>query len=216
MAQRLGAEHNQLPLWVHKNLSWQLSRDGNLHGLGMSHTKTASPKPYFRAPWTVGDAVCGWQRKCWMDNSKEWTSLPIPELLTMASSRGLENLCWIILPVSWMTQLVSGLNWTDPITITFYLQFSFILLMIPWSLLVIAWMSSTFLFCDPSMTYIVSLVISSESTQLFCTQHPGTFWVCIRQKWIHSIWNCFSIIFSFAKCGPVSLFKFLITSNYLL
>ena len=49
MAQRLGAEHNQLPLWVHKNLSWQLSRDGNLHGLGMSHTKTASPKPSFKA-----------------------------------------------------------------------------------------------------------------------------------------------------------------------
>ena len=25
------------------------------------------------------------QRKCWMDNIKEWTSLPIPELLMMAS-----------------------------------------------------------------------------------------------------------------------------------
>ena len=27
------------------------------------------------------------QRKCWMDNIKEWTALPTPELLTMASCR---------------------------------------------------------------------------------------------------------------------------------
>ena len=27
----------------------------------------------------------GRQRKCWMDNIKEWTSLPMPELLTRAS-----------------------------------------------------------------------------------------------------------------------------------
>ena len=29
----------------------------------------------------------GRQRKCWMDNIKEWTSLPVPELLTRASCR---------------------------------------------------------------------------------------------------------------------------------
>ena len=29
----------------------------------------------------------GWQRKCWMDNIKEWTSLPMPELPTRASCR---------------------------------------------------------------------------------------------------------------------------------
>ena len=29
----------------------------------------------------------GRQRKCWMDNIKEWTSLPMPELLTRASRR---------------------------------------------------------------------------------------------------------------------------------
>ena len=35
-----------------------------------------------------GRRHCGWQRKCWMDNTKlEWTSLPMPELLTMASCR---------------------------------------------------------------------------------------------------------------------------------
>ena len=29
----------------------------------------------------------GLQRKCWMDNIKEWTSQPKPELSTMASNR---------------------------------------------------------------------------------------------------------------------------------
>ena len=40
-------------LWVHRNLFWQLSRDGNLHGSGMSHTMTDSPEPSFREPWRV-------------------------------------------------------------------------------------------------------------------------------------------------------------------
>ena len=34
-----------------------------------------------------GGRRCGWQRKCWMENNKEWTSLPMPELLTRASCR---------------------------------------------------------------------------------------------------------------------------------
>ena len=44
---------------VHRNLFWRLSRDGNLHGSGMSHATTASPKPSFRAPWRVGYTVVG-------------------------------------------------------------------------------------------------------------------------------------------------------------
>ena len=47
------------PLWVHRNLFWQLSRDRNLHGLSMSHATTASPKPSLRAPLKEGDAVVG-------------------------------------------------------------------------------------------------------------------------------------------------------------
>ena len=43
-------------------------------------------KPSFTAPWRVGDE-CGRQTKCWMDNAKVWTPLPIPELLVMASGR---------------------------------------------------------------------------------------------------------------------------------
>ena len=34
-----------------------------------------------------GGRCRGRQRKCWMDNTKEWTSLPMPELLTRASCR---------------------------------------------------------------------------------------------------------------------------------
>ena len=34
-----------------------------------------------------GGQCHGWQRKCWMDNIKKWTSLPLLDLLTMASHR---------------------------------------------------------------------------------------------------------------------------------
>ena len=44
-------------MWVHRNLFWQLSRDGNLHGNGMSQATTASPKPSFGASWRVDDAI---------------------------------------------------------------------------------------------------------------------------------------------------------------
>ena len=73
-------------LWVHRNLFWQLSRDGNLHGLIMSHAKTASQKPSLRAPWRIGDVVVG-RVKSWMNNIKKWTSLPMPDLFTMAFCR---------------------------------------------------------------------------------------------------------------------------------
>ena len=52
-------------LCFHRNLFWQLSRDGDLHGSGMSHATTASPKPSFRAPWRVGDAVVGRRNAGW-------------------------------------------------------------------------------------------------------------------------------------------------------
>ena len=34
-----------------------------------------------------GGRRCGWKRKCYTDNTKEWTSLRIPELLTRTSCR---------------------------------------------------------------------------------------------------------------------------------
>ena len=68
---------------AYRNLLRQLSRDGHLHGTGMSHATTASSKPSFGAPLKVGDAIVS-REKFWMDNIKEWTSLPTSELLTRA------------------------------------------------------------------------------------------------------------------------------------
>ena len=52
-------------LWVHRKLFWQLSRDGNLHGSGMSHAMTASPKSSFTAPWRMGDVVVRRENAGW-------------------------------------------------------------------------------------------------------------------------------------------------------
>ena len=54
-----GCGERSSSLWVHRTLFWQLSRDGNLHGLDISLTMTASPKPSFRAPW-------GWWLMLWL------------------------------------------------------------------------------------------------------------------------------------------------------
>ena len=86
-------------LLAHKNLFWQLSRDRNLHGLGMSHaTYSSLSKTTFQGTLENG-CHYGWLRKCWIDSVKEWASLTITGLLTMASQRkGLEDLCWITPP----------------------------------------------------------------------------------------------------------------------
>ena len=54
-----GCRARSTSLWVHRNLFWQLSRDGNLHVSGISHATAASPKPSFRVPWRLGEAVVG-------------------------------------------------------------------------------------------------------------------------------------------------------------
>ena len=60
-------------LWVHRNLFWQLSVDGNVHGLGVSHATTASPKLSFRASWKVGDAVVGKGNAGWTTSKNGFT-----------------------------------------------------------------------------------------------------------------------------------------------
>ena len=52
-----GSGARSTSLWVHRNLFWQSSRDRNWQGSHMSRITKASPKPSFRAPWRVGDAV---------------------------------------------------------------------------------------------------------------------------------------------------------------
>ena len=60
-----------ITLWVHRNLFWQQSRDGNLHNSVMSQARTASPKPSFRAPWRLGDAVVGRGKVGWTTSKSE-------------------------------------------------------------------------------------------------------------------------------------------------
>ena len=78
-------------LWVHRNLIWQLSRDGNLNGL----------------PWSGEEMLDGQHQK-----------VDIPAKARTAH-KGLlqkrleEDLSWIIPHVPLMTQVVKGLNWTE-------------------------------------------------------------------------------------------------------
>ena len=55
----IGCRVRSTSLYGHRNLFWQLSRDGNLNCSDMSHSTTASPKPFFGEPWRVGNAVFG-------------------------------------------------------------------------------------------------------------------------------------------------------------
>ena len=72
---------------VHRNLCWQLTRDGNLHGSVMSHATHDSLFRTLRQGTLEGGRRRGRQRKCWMDHIKEWTSLTTLELLTSTSFR---------------------------------------------------------------------------------------------------------------------------------
>ena len=60
----------------------------------------------------VGGRRRGRQRKCWVDSIKEWTSLPVPELLTRASCRKdwerISAESSLMVPAT--TQSVKGLN----------------------------------------------------------------------------------------------------------
>ena len=112
--QRLGAEQDQL-LCGSTGISsgTELSRDGNLHGSGMSDATTASPKPSFRAPWKVGDGVVGRGNAGWTTSKSEH---PCSH---QNCSQGLlpkwlkEDLCRIVLRVPPTTQAVKGLNLTE-------------------------------------------------------------------------------------------------------
>ena len=72
-------------LSVHKNLFWQLVRDGN-SWFGHVTRHDSFSKTILQGT-LKGGRRRGRQRKCWMDNIKEWTFLPMPELLTRASCR---------------------------------------------------------------------------------------------------------------------------------
>ena len=79
------------------------------------HATTASPKPSFRAPWRVGGNMVG-RGKCWMDSIKEWTSMPMPDLLKLVHCRkDWKRISWIICGVILYTPPPPSdeLNWTE-------------------------------------------------------------------------------------------------------
>ena len=89
-------------LWVNRNLLWQLSWDGNLHGSGRSHVTRASPKPSFWAPWWVGDAVIG--RGKMLDGQRQRTDVPARDRTAhndLLQKTAKENLCWIVCLDPW-------------------------------------------------------------------------------------------------------------------
>ena len=63
-----------------------------------------------------GGQCRGQQMKCWMDNIKAWTSLPVTELLTMASCRKDWKKIFAASSLDHVpstTKSVKGLNWPD-------------------------------------------------------------------------------------------------------
>ena len=89
-----------LCMWVHRNLFWQLARDGNLHGSGMPYATTAYPKPSFRAPERVDNAVVGTEK----DRKKMYLGRIVPHVSPATPS---------------------GLNWNLPV-VMFYGSLCFV------------------------------------------------------------------------------------------
>ena len=89
-------------MWVHVNLLWQLSRDRNLHGSGMSQAMTASLKPSFRTSWRMGDTMVG-------SGNAEWTTSKTAQK-GLLQKRLEQDLCRIV-PHLLMTQSVK--DWTE-------------------------------------------------------------------------------------------------------
>ena len=109
--QRLGAEEDQPPFERTRTSCRKLSRDGNLHGSGMSRATTASPKPSSKAPNVrgVGDA------EKMLD---EHQGVDIPCSCRNCSQRLQqkrleEDRCWIVTYVHATTHSVEGLKLTE-------------------------------------------------------------------------------------------------------
>ena len=83
--QQLGVEQDQLPCGSKEPLLATVKRWKLTWFWHATHHNSLSKT--FLQGTMEGGQYHGWQRKCWMGNIKEWTSLPILELLTRASYR---------------------------------------------------------------------------------------------------------------------------------
>ena len=92
-------------MWAHRDFFWQLPRDGKARGSGMSRATTASPKPSFRVPCRVGDAVVGRANAGWTSNSGHSVDARTAHNRFL-QKRLEEDLCWILCHVPPMTQSV--------------------------------------------------------------------------------------------------------------
>ena len=96
--------------WVHKNLLWQMSRNKNLNGLGVSCATTASPEP---SGHLGGWVMLGSAEKTLDDHHQR---VDIPAYARTARDglpqRRLEkDLNWIVPLIPQKTLSVKGLNW---------------------------------------------------------------------------------------------------------
>ena len=83
--QRLGAEQDQLPCGSTGTCSSNC-QETDICLVWACHTPRLHLQNY-SSGHLGGLESRSLQKKCWMDNLKEWTSLPMPELLTRASCR---------------------------------------------------------------------------------------------------------------------------------
>ena len=112
---KTGSGARSTPMRVHRNVFWQLSRDGHLHGSGMPHATTASPKESsFRAPWRVGDALSAEEM---LDGEHQRVDIPAYARIAYKSpllKRLEEELCCIVpLPPPPSRLLNRSLDWTE-------------------------------------------------------------------------------------------------------
>ena len=107
-------------LGADRYLFWQLSKDRSSWGLGMQCHDSLSRT--ILQGTVEGRQGCGQQRKCWMDDIKDWTSLPMPELLTKTYRRKGWKRISDGLSLMWprkrnWSRNWTEVNWTQPVTV---------------------------------------------------------------------------------------------------
>ena len=122
-------------LWVHKNLFWQPSRDGNSHGSSMSHTMTVSLNQSFKASTRLGDSMvgrgnAGWTpsksgHPCPCQNCAQGPAAEKTAELSLMSLRwpnlSREGTDFFVFALSLLTQLAYGLRCEKSFEHVFYL-----------------------------------------------------------------------------------------------